>query len=106
LNAYVAAGSALAIFLIMVRCVGPHEWRSPRNWHIPEVGPSLIVLLGCNALTAAVKLLMAVITNHIRVKGAHGIEELGSEDIVVFLGGALSAFLVGVSTIRAGWKDI
>jgi hypothetical protein len=70
------------------------------------MGPALIVLLGSNALTSAVKLLVVVVTNHLRVKGVRGFEELGSEDIVVFLGGVLGAFLVGLATIRAGWKDI
>jgi hypothetical protein len=56
------------------------------------MGPALIVLLGCNALTSAAKLLIVVVTNHLRVKGSAGFEELGSEDVVVFLGGYWAHF--------------
>lgn len=106
MNVYVAVGTAVAVVLVAIRCVGPHEWKNPRRWRSPEIGPALIVLFGCNALTSAVKLLLIVARDDLLVQTASGVEKLNGEDVVVFIGGAFGAFLVGLSTIRAGWKEV
>jgi hypothetical protein len=105
-DVYVTVGTVLALVLIAIRCVGPHEWKNPKKWRVPDHGAAFIVLLGCNALTSAVKIFLIVAHDDLRVQSAHGLEKLGSEDVVLFIGGALAAFLVGLSTIRTGWREV
>lgn len=109
----VLIGTAIAVVLLFVRAIGPHEWRHPTRWRIPEIGPSLMVWFGANAVTAAVRLGLILIQGKVGIRGmqlrgedVHIFDTLGADDGTVLLGGALAALLVGLATIREGMRGV
>ncbi|MDA0183177.1 hypothetical protein OJ997_22900 [Solirubrobacter phytolaccae] len=107
MDPWVAAGTILAIVILFACAIGPHEWSTPNRWQIPEIGPSLLVWFGCNALTAAIRLFVMLAQGQIGLEGPEGaFETLTSDETTVLLGGALAAALVGLITIRDGIRGV
>jgi hypothetical protein len=105
-DVYVLAATILAVVLVVLRVIGPHEWRHPTKWRMPQIGPALLVWFGCASVTAAVKLGVLVLKNEVRIQQASSLDKLNGEEIAVFLGGAFGAALVGLITVRDGWRRL
>jgi hypothetical protein len=109
-HGYVLVGSGIAVLIIILCFAPPKYWLKPSKCRIPadfrELGPAFLILVGVNAITAAVRLGRLLILNRVDVRsgstGAYTYSSLGEDDFIYFLGGAICAFIIGVITTQDG----
>jgi hypothetical protein len=113
LDPWVDAATAGAVVCILLRCVGPNNWRHPKQWRIPDIGGTFFVFVGANAITEAFKVARLLvlgrvaIVSHIMTLSHHGgvdktYSAISTDALVFFLGGVVAGIVVGIISIRDG----
>lgn len=105
MDPWVGAGTALAVLLIVLRCIGPRHWNHPRRWHIPDTGAVFLIFVGAYSITEAIKVgrlltLGRIVVSSGRSKGPF--TSVSAEDTVFFIGGVAAGLIVGMISIRDG----
>ncbi len=111
MDAWVLVGSAAAVAIIVLACLGPKHWKHPSKWKIPDIGAGFFVFVGANSVTEAAKIARQLVLGHLKLvtghkAGAPVFSGVGGEDWVFFLGGVFAGLTVGVISIRDGVKKI
>jgi hypothetical protein len=107
---YVLAGTGIGVILVVMCFAPPKDWLSPSKWRLPgnldELGPAFLILVGANAMTAAIRLAALIVLNRIEIRtgsvDAHKSASPTDEEYLYFLAGAFGAFLLGFITTRDG----
>jgi hypothetical protein len=107
MDPWVGVGSAIAILIIVLSCLGPHDWKSPSRWTIPDIGAAFFIFVGANSITEAVKIgrllaLGRIVASNGRSGAGAAYATVSAEDAVFFVGGVAAGLIVGLITIRDG----
>jgi hypothetical protein len=107
---YVLVGTGAGVILVGTCFVPPKHWFKLSKWRLPsdlgELGPAFLILVGANAMTAAIRLAALLVLNRIEIRSGHQYASPTDEDFLYFLAGAFAALFLGLITTRDGMTQL
>jgi hypothetical protein len=107
---YVLVGTGFAVVITVLCFAPPKYWKTPSKCRLPadirELGPFFFILVGANAVTAAIRLGGLLVLDRVDIRSGaivpYKYASPTDEDFLYFLAGALGALFVGLITTRDG----